>query len=291
MSIRKSAALIVLNSRNGRLLLGRRSVLASFMPDALVFPGGVVDKSDADFPSELCSFAGQKMPKDFAGRLAAVRELFEECGLLPVIQNNNERCVLSASTSRYLSDWQSKLQRKEALFQRLFAENMSQFRLDLTGFYFSNWLTPVDYPKRYDNVFYAMIVDDSPVTCPYKHELREALWYSPTEVMKGAETGIHILPPPQAYEITRIINAQKASKKLQDVADPTKICTQLLSDGNRLIAVLNGDQAYVDGERSTCTPIRDVKEMALWNDKKKPINRMSYNKQPMYSNIKVCISL
>lgn len=272
MSIRKSAALILVNAKSRKILFGRRSLSASFMPNALVFPGGVIDHEDASFPKERCSTTEQGTHNNFAGKVAAIRELFEECGLLPVLQSDNEKGILSASGSRNLSEWQSKLQHKESTFQKLFTENLNQFRLDLTGFYLSNWLTPFDYPRRYDNTFYAMEVDTLAIPRPYGCELLDAKWLLPTEVLRKAEDGGHIVPPPQAYELNRIIQADSKGIPLK-----------------KIIALLNGDQAYIEGEQSTVTPMRDIKESKF--DKRKPVNRITYKKEPMFGNVKVYISL
>jgi 8-oxo-dGTP pyrophosphatase MutT (NUDIX family) len=89
----KSAATLILIRRDGpkpRVLMGRRHSGHSFMPDRWVFPGGRVDRADYHAPA-----AGELRPqvqalfdahlKPRRGRalaLAAVRECFEEAGLL-----------------------------------------------------------------------------------------------------------------------------------------------------------------------------------------------------------------
>jgi 8-oxo-dGTP pyrophosphatase MutT (NUDIX family) len=89
----RSAATLILLRRDGgkpRVLLGRRNSGHSFMPDRWVFPGGRVDRSDYYPPtaSELrpqiqATFDAHLKPR--RGRalaLAAIRETFEEAGLL-----------------------------------------------------------------------------------------------------------------------------------------------------------------------------------------------------------------
>ena len=89
---RDAATLIVLR-RDGpkpRVLMGRRHGGHDFMPDKWVFPGGRIDKSDFRAPvaSELRHDVAEKLattapPKRArALGLAAIRETFEETGLL-----------------------------------------------------------------------------------------------------------------------------------------------------------------------------------------------------------------
>jgi 8-oxo-dGTP pyrophosphatase MutT (NUDIX family) len=66
----------------------RRGPTAKFMPNTYVFPGGLVDKSDKDFPLKSSNYDSvDAQPIKFNGfdndyplRIAALRELFEEAG-------------------------------------------------------------------------------------------------------------------------------------------------------------------------------------------------------------------
>ena len=76
------------------VLMGKRNQNLKFMPGALVFPGGSVDKHDGSIPaaSELSSKTEERLIASMRGRptrrgaralaLAAVREVAEESGLL-----------------------------------------------------------------------------------------------------------------------------------------------------------------------------------------------------------------
>lgn len=92
---RHAATLIIVrrDAKKPRLLMGRRHGGHSFMPDKWVFPGGRVDRGDFTAPSandltpEVAAklaitlrHASPQMPRALA--LAAIRETFEEAGLL-----------------------------------------------------------------------------------------------------------------------------------------------------------------------------------------------------------------
>lgn len=75
-----AASLIVIRetAADVEILMLRRSSSMIFAPNAWVFPGGRVDAADMDLAAELSS----TLPlTDAAGRIAAIRETLEECGL------------------------------------------------------------------------------------------------------------------------------------------------------------------------------------------------------------------
>ena len=89
----KDAATLMIVDRTGsdpKVLLGRRHDGHAFMPGKFVFPGGRVEKTDALMPtaSELNPRAAAKLmqgasaSKARALALAAIRETFEETGLM-----------------------------------------------------------------------------------------------------------------------------------------------------------------------------------------------------------------
>ncbi len=93
----RNAATLMLVRRDGglpRVLMGRRHGAHSFMPDKWVFPGGGVDRCDFTAPaaSELKPEVEDRLGKSVSPRyarslpralaLAAIRETFEEAGLL-----------------------------------------------------------------------------------------------------------------------------------------------------------------------------------------------------------------
>jgi len=93
----KHAATLIIVRTDGpqpRLLMGRRNGGVAFMPDKWVFPGGRVDRADYDAPSatELAPEVAARLELEPRHRtparlaralaLAAVRETFEETGLL-----------------------------------------------------------------------------------------------------------------------------------------------------------------------------------------------------------------
>ena len=90
--IRDAASIILIRDPEGQpsVLMGQRGAKAAFMPEKFVFPGGAVDGADAGVPlarplGESCRARlgeASQGPAPEALAAAAIRELFEETGLL-----------------------------------------------------------------------------------------------------------------------------------------------------------------------------------------------------------------
>lgn len=198
------------------VLLLKRSGKSGFMPNAYVFPGGLVDPSD--FSSEwlevfkafrhLPQFGiapvkqpqdarppifttdrkqfGSPIPGDVAFRICAMRETFEESGVLLVLtseeantlntgEQGGENNSVTRSALTALSDrWDKSLVAK---WRSLVLENSSNFiRMcreleclpNIWALYeWGNWLTPVRgslQQRRYDTAFYMCCLKDVPDT-------------------------------------------------------------------------------------------------------------------------------
>lgn len=91
-AVRDAATVILLRDRDTdpRILMGQRGAQAAFMPNKFVFPGGAVDRADAEVPlaAPLPSGCFDRLLEDskndirHALAVAAIRELWEETGLV-----------------------------------------------------------------------------------------------------------------------------------------------------------------------------------------------------------------
>lgn len=93
---RNAATIILIDGEPGnfRILMGQRNKALKFMPGALVFPGGAVDRGDGDIPAidELDPATATRILDNLRGRatpraaralaMACAREMAEETGLL-----------------------------------------------------------------------------------------------------------------------------------------------------------------------------------------------------------------
>lgn len=152
----RSSTVIPLNLQLHQVLVLCRGPTAKFMPNSFVFPGGTLDQLDSQFPEERTNFDRQQnegpirlgLESDFPLRVCAIREMFEESGLLPVADGNcRERALLSVREDTHLAEWRRKILKEPEQFPQLFSSSQ---KMDVNSLVpWANWLTPVkDSPKR-----------------------------------------------------------------------------------------------------------------------------------------------
>jgi 8-oxo-dGTP pyrophosphatase MutT (NUDIX family) len=158
-----AASVLLLRDAPFEVLMIRRHVRSSFVPDTWVFPGGAVDVEDAALGdgSELSTM-----------RVAAARELFEETGI-------------------WLGGRGSEEQRRDLLEGNIrFASLMSASPIDLDRLVWtSRWITPAGVPKRFDTYFFLAGIDRDAVATPENREATEAAWISPSDAIRRETEG------------------------------------------------------------------------------------------------------
>jgi 8-oxo-dGTP pyrophosphatase MutT (NUDIX family) len=169
--IREAASVILLRPAAGgrrgepEVLLVQRRRKASFMASAWVFPGGAVDPDDGD-------------PRE-----AAIRELFEEAGVL--LAHGGMAGELEPLRRRVLDGQRLR----DELAARGLRPKVSALH------YFSHWITPSIEPRRFSARFYVAELPGGQLADTGAGELDDACWLSPTAALERA--GELRLPPPQ----------------------------------------------------------------------------------------------
>jgi glyoxylase-like metal-dependent hydrolase (beta-lactamase superfamily II)/8-oxo-dGTP pyrophosphatase MutT (NUDIX family) len=142
-------------------LLTLRPSSMAFAADMHVFPGGRVDEADGApellrrsvmSPEEASiALGGDLAPRDaLATYVAAIRELFEEAGILFADGGRD----LNIMPPPYLSQARSALVGGEARFASVAAELGLRLRTDWLV-PLSRWVTPPTLPRRFDTRFFA----------------------------------------------------------------------------------------------------------------------------------------
>jgi 8-oxo-dGTP pyrophosphatase MutT (NUDIX family) len=236
---RPASTLVLL--RNGahgiQTLLLERSRRMGFIPGAYVFPGGAVDGADGH-PEVLPHLAGLSPheartrlgmleggtggmdasgPAPVAYFVAALRETFEETGILLGAPPGGCRTVPVGGGSReggvrarLLEDRCTFRQALEELAPGSGPETLDAGALRFIG----RWITPEVEPRRYDTLFFAAEV---PAGCrgePYRGEVEEALWISPTAAIQRNRAGLLPLVYPTLRTLEELEPFQRAREAL-----------------------------------------------------------------------------
>ena len=184
---RPAATVVVLRDAGQGLevLLLRRAERGDHNSGAWVFPGGLVDAADAH-----CAAHAQGIDATTAAArlglaegaldyyIAAVRECFEEAGLLFAA------AAPPADASARLNDWRVRLQRGGCTLAHLCAAEGVTLALDELV-YLSHWVTPLGRGKRFDTRFF---VARAPLDQAAQHddgELVEQRWLRPADALQA----------------------------------------------------------------------------------------------------------
>jgi len=176
----------------------RRSEQSHFVPDAYVFPGGTLTELDVSeralarsrFPDDAgalsarISAASGGVPLASAHELAglhfaALRELYEEAGVF-IACDEDGNSVSNASSADFLQSLE---------LGDVYADAT---RLTL----FSQWLTPPQFPKRYNTHFFLASATEDTVAAADAHETHDGLWIAPADALKQNAAGdLHLVYP------------------------------------------------------------------------------------------------
>jgi 8-oxo-dGTP pyrophosphatase MutT (NUDIX family) len=159
---RLAATLILLRDDDNGLevMLVERTGTASFAAGKFVFPGGTVDAADAGLATSDAA--------DAVLRVAAIRETWEECGLL-----------LAEGTVPPVSPG--------ADFGALVRD--AGLRLSVDALLpFAHWITPPHAPKRFDTHFFVAPAPHGQTACADRGEVVSAVWSRPSAIVEAAES-------------------------------------------------------------------------------------------------------
>ncbi|EDO34652.1 predicted protein, partial [Nematostella vectensis] len=287
---RESATLIML-ARNGglrspfdyRVLLLERNSKSRFMPNREVFPGGVIDKCDfADEWMELYEKSFQKLedfsrildikkprppifrksntsiPTEIAFRICAIRETFEESGILLLrsMSKGESENSLSWGAASVFEDlpteevqrWRTAVHNDGSQFIHLcrFLQSVPDVWA-LTEW--SDWLTPASVKIRFDTVFFMCFVNYEPVAQHDNKEMIESKWKTPVEAVVDTIKKKALFGPPQLYNALQFcgFTSWETFKEFQQ-SRAHEGCDQMLTiilkckDG--IVAVKPGDDLY-----------------------------------------------
>jgi 8-oxo-dGTP pyrophosphatase MutT (NUDIX family) len=186
----------------------RRSAKSAFVPDMYVFPGGSLDAIDSNEMS-LARVAGLTVDQtggifrdtpdvaDYGTQislteaqiiglhLAALRELFEEAGVLFAVTSDGTTFEVGADemTRQRFLDYRQQLHTNQLSFIEILAKE--DLRADVSRLtYFSHWITPRSEIRRFDTRFFLAIATHDQEAEADNIETTEGLWISPQEALE-----------------------------------------------------------------------------------------------------------
>src|SRR6185312_6002671 len=204
-----------------------------FASGALVFPGGRVDENDFALArnTALCPNPDGLDAAAMAFRLAAIRETFEECGVL-LCRPNHTVALIDGETLRAIE----RTHRAPLAEGRIgFDSVLSTFHLlpatDLLT-HFAHWITPRNQPKRYDTHFFLAIAPGEHLAAHDGAESVDSLWITPRQVLTDTVTGRFKLVFATQMNLMKLANFTTAAEAIDAARAATVV--SVLPEINRI---------------------------------------------------------
>lgn len=180
--IRDAASVIVLRDSPGgpEVFMLQRPGRGDF-PDLHVFPGGKVDAEDEELGQTIAPpQSANHPPQKF--KAAALRECFEECGLLFAETPDGH---LDAAVQQQFRD---RLLANQVSLPEQFRTLNLKFQDDAV-LYFSHWITPPYAPARFDTRFFVAAEPSDQVASYHESETRSGTWQTPETALAQFAAG------------------------------------------------------------------------------------------------------
>ncbi len=185
-AMRRAASVLMLRDDPFEVLMVRRHAAQSFA-SALVFPGGTVDPTDASEGWRTLVAPMDLDADERALRIAALREVHEECGLFL-----GPRTDMPVATD----------------FRTLVACASEPLALDRLV-HFGHWITPAHRPKRFDTHFFLARMPAGQQPRADGNETVGFEWVEPSRLLDSVSRGERELLFPTLMNLKRL--AESAS--------------------------------------------------------------------------------
>ena len=185
------------------VFLVRRHDDVAFMGGAHVFPGGRVEEGDfITDPGLLCDGvdgAAERMrdvsaDTAVAFHVAAIRELFEEAGILLARRDGDVVAIDDEATVRF-RDYREQLATGAVAMWELADRENVRLALDALA-YFAHWVTPEIETRRFDTRFFAAVAPANQEAAHDEGETTHGEWLRPADAIARCLAGEIALPPP-----------------------------------------------------------------------------------------------
>jgi 8-oxo-dGTP pyrophosphatase MutT (NUDIX family) len=188
-----------------------------FNSGALVFPGGSVEKGDREVVASPALYSGGEGLEvdELSFRIAAIRETFEESGILLARPRGSQALIDAKRASEIEAASRTALSEGKTTFLRILADNGLAVALDELVPY-AHWITPQGLPKRFDTWFFLAAAPPEQIGAHDGREATDSLWLSPREAVAGGESGRFKLPFPTTRNLIKLAKQSNVSAALDD---------------------------------------------------------------------------
>ena len=214
---RPSASVLLLRDAEPSLevFMVQRHHQIDFATGAMVFPGGKVEPSDRD--PRIRSRArhdGRLDDEAIAYLAAAVRETFEESGVLLAYERNSHEPVGAARIPDMASRYRRPLENGEVgLFYLLEAEDLELLCDHFVPF--ARWITPVFMPKRFETCFFVVEAPAHQAALHDGNESVDSVWLTVNDAVEQQRRGQRKIIFPTLAQLQKLGRSRTVAEALE----------------------------------------------------------------------------
>ena len=175
-----------------------------FAPGAMVFPGGKLDPEDA-VPTlhAHCRGVEELAPEAVALRVGALREAFEECGVLLARPRGGDALVSAERAFAIEARHRKPLHAGESGLLEIVEAEEFELACDLLV-PFAHWITPEASPRRYDTHFFLVAGPPEPVATHDGQESVDSVWITPDRALEEEAAGRRTIVFPTLMQLRKL---------------------------------------------------------------------------------------
>jgi len=230
------------------VLMVERHYQIDFASGALVFPGGKLAAEDHD-PAWAAHIDGADGFSDAAFRIGAVREAFEESGLLmarPRAQRGPGAPLIGPDVLAPLLPHREAVAQGRQSFLALIQAHDLTLALDLLT-PFAHWVTPVGMPKRFDTWFYLAPTPETQIAACDGFEAVDAVWIAPQDALAAAAGGARKIIFPTRMNLEMLAQSADVDAAIAAARARTIVCVEpkiVREEGGGMALLIPAEAGY-----------------------------------------------
>jgi 8-oxo-dGTP pyrophosphatase MutT (NUDIX family) len=190
------------------------------MPGVYVFPGGALDEGDGGedlafgMSDDVASARLSLSSGGLAYYVAALRELFEEAGLLIACTSEGDDVLFAAPEDRdRLGEERRALNDGTLRFADMLRAR--GLRVNLHGVaYLAHWITPAGLPRRYDTRFFVALAPEGQRATHDAGETTADRWIRPSDALAAHDRGDIEIMLPTRHNLEAVAHFREAHEVL-----------------------------------------------------------------------------
>lgn len=242
------------------VLMVERHANIDFAGGALVFPGGRVDAGDHDPAwADHCDGFNAVPAEQRAGRIAAIREAFEETGVL-LARRAGEAAYVTDDYVQSIDNWRREVEQDDSKFLALARRKNLRLACDALQL-FAHWIPPKGvHRRRYNTLFFAARTPPGRRAREDGNEATEAIWIAPKDALAARDQGSRkmIFPTSRNVELLSLSDSADAVFKFAAERKIAPVQPRIVErDGGRFLTIPD-DMGYPITEEPLETTLRGL---------------------------------